>query len=63
MKLTGHKTVAVFTHYIVSLWKGIDRYTRYGYIFEFDMTHILKRKDFARWQADVLSEVHCEQDH
>lgn len=26
-------------------------YTRIGYDLEIEMTHILKRKDFARWQA------------
>lgn len=29
----------------------IDKYARYGYSLEVDMTRVLKRKDFARWQA------------
>jgi|TARA_R110000851_G_scaffold333533_1_gene515224 hypothetical protein len=31
--------------------RGIEKSTRYGYISEVDMKRILKRKDFARWQA------------
>ena len=110
MKLTGHKTVAMFMHYVhtedkpvrdaaelvasrrlaitgrralrkqrhdrrprsrlscsdcrvavttigcaaptsMALWRCIDKYTRFGYSSEVEMTSILKRKDFARWQA------------
>ena len=29
----------------------MENYTRFGYSFEVKMTRVLKRKDFARWQA------------
>lgn len=29
----------------------MEIYARFGYILEIEMTRILKRKDFARWQA------------
>lgn len=31
--------------------REIDKYARYGYSLEVDMTRVLKRKDFTRWQA------------
>ncbi|GLE67578.1 hypothetical protein VNPA110517_14110 [Pseudomonas aeruginosa] len=30
---------------------GLEKYARYGYSFGVEMTRVLKRKDFARWQA------------
>lgn len=32
-------------------YRRMDNYTRFGYSLEVKMTLILKRKDFARWQA------------
>jgi hypothetical protein len=34
-----------------------EKYARFGYIFEVKMTRVLKRKDFARWQASEKSNL------
>lgn len=67
IKLTSHMAVAMCMRYVHKedkpAWDGradgelaaprreIDKCARYGYSLEVDMTRVLKRKDFARWQA------------